>query len=199
MIHIIDDFYPNPDEVRANALTLTRKSGNKDNKHRHPGSRSDGTYSDQNRIYLRNRFTKILGKNVVTFSKQSKGTNFNYSEDPNEFNWVHFDWVVKNYGTEYVMWASVIFLTPDAPLDAGTALFRKKDTKDITVKGEWKKGSPWKGSWFNFKDQEYEPHTLIGNIYNRCILYRGDYYHTAINAGFPEGRLTQVTFFQADV
>ena len=199
MIHIVDDFYPNPDEIRAKALALPRLSGTGKKEVRHPGSRTDGTFSDENRIYLRNRFSKILNKNVVAFIKGNRGTNFNYSENTDEFNWVHFDWTVDRYGTEYNVWASVLYLTPDAPLNAGTALFRHIESKDLRIKGVWDKGDPWKGDWFGTTGQKYEPHTLIGNIYNRCILYRGDYYHTAINAGFPKGRLTQVTFFQTDV
>lgn len=195
MIHIIDDFYSDPDKIREQGLALEKKIGKKGNNHKHPGSRSMGSFSDENKIYLRNRFSKILGKNVITFKNAA---NFNYSEQEDEYNWVHFDWTINNYGTDYNMWASVIYLTPNAPLNTGTALFRHIPSGTLKIKGAWDRGDPWQGSWFDTKDRKYEPHTIIGNVYNRCILYTGDYFHTSLNGGFSEGRLTQVSFFQAE-
>ena len=40
---------------------------------------------------------------------------------------------------------------------------------------------------------------MIGNVYNRLVLYRGDLFHRSLQSGFGNsvetGRLTQVFFF----
>ena len=70
-----------------------------------------------------------------------------------------------------VEWAGVLYLTPDAPVNSGTGIFDENDTLV----------------------------TMIGNVYNRLVLYRGDLYHRSIVPGFGSdvetGRLTQVFFF----
>jgi hypothetical protein len=68
-------------------------------------------------------------------------------------------------------WAGVLYLTPNAPIDSGTVIF---DSDENIV-------------------------TVIGNVYNRLVLYRGDLFHRSIVSGFGNsihnGRLTQVFFF----
>jgi len=68
-------------------------------------------------------------------------------------------------------WAGVLYLTPDAPIDSGTGIF----------------------------NQDKELITMIGNVYNRLVLYRGNLLHRSIVSGFGDsvynGRLTQVLFF----
>ena len=71
-------------------------------------------------------------------------------------------------------WAGVLYLTPNAPIDSGTGIFDKHENLI----------------------------TMVGNVYNRMVLYRGDLLHRSIVPGFgdtPEtGRLTQVFFFDHD-
>ena len=73
-----------------------------------------------------------------------------------------------------VEWAGVLFLTPDAPVNSGTGIFN--ENKKLV--------------------------TMIGNIYNRLVLYRGDLFHRSMVSGFGstvhDGRLTQVFFFDVD-
>jgi hypothetical protein len=72
-------------------------------------------------------------------------------------------------------WAGVLYLTPNAPATAGTGIFNK------------------------IEDQSYL-NTVLGNIYNRLVMYRGDkLHHKSMVSGFGnninDGRLTQVFFF----
>tara|TARA_E500000331_G_scaffold338311_1_gene367395 strand:- start:2125 stop:2622 length:498 start_codon:yes stop_codon:yes gene_type:complete len=68
-------------------------------------------------------------------------------------------------------WAGVLYLSPDPPVDGGTVIF----------------------------DEEENVVTMIGNVYNRLVLYRGDLLHRSLQPGFGNsvetGRLTQVFFF----
>lgn len=70
-----------------------------------------------------------------------------------------------------VEWAGVLFLTPNAPINSGTGIYNE-DKKLVT---------------------------MIGNVYNRLVLYRGTLYHRSMIPGFgncvKSGRLTQVFFF----
>jgi len=77
--------------------------------------------------------------------------------------------------TDSCEWAGVLYLTPDAPVDSGTGIFDKIEDK-------------------------FYSNAVIGNVYNRLVLYRGDKLpHRSILSGFgngiQNGRLTQVFFF----
>lgn len=73
-----------------------------------------------------------------------------------------------------VDWAGVLYLTPNAPVYSGTGIF---DSYDNLI-------------------------TMIGNVYNRLVLYRGNLFHRSIIPGFGDtietGRLTQVFFFDEE-
>ena len=68
-------------------------------------------------------------------------------------------------------WAGVLYLSPNPPVDGGTVIF----------------------------DEEENVVTMIGNVYNRLVIYRGDLFHRSLKSGFGNsvetGRLTQVFFF----
>ena len=59
MIIIVDNFYPNPDEVRKKALKQFFFPGNKGKKNLFPGKRTQGT-NIQNWLYLKNKYEDIL-------------------------------------------------------------------------------------------------------------------------------------------
>lgn len=71
-------------------------------------------------------------------------------------------------------WAGVLFLTPNAPIDSGTGIY----------------------------DEHKNLVTMLGNRYNRLVLYRGNLFHRSMVAGFgrtvKDGRLTQVLFFDTE-
>lgn len=71
-------------------------------------------------------------------------------------------------------WAGILYLTPNAPLEAGTGIYKGDLTNSELVNG-------------------------IGNVYNRIILYPGEMLHRSIVSGFGSnketGRLTQTFFF----
>ena len=99
MIWIVDDFYPNPDEIRNRALMLDYTRGKSTNKARvshilHPGHRNNPKreFWWENRIYLRNRWKDIAGVQVLDFEsmKSSCAFNMGFAEKENTFNWVSF-------------------------------------------------------------------------------------------------------------
>ena len=99
------------------------------------------------------------------------------------------------------MFAGVLYLTPDAPLDGGTSLFRKNATYDDALYWETIKRNDE-----NFKNKspiDYSYHSMfdevirVNNVYNTLILFEGDIHHCA-NQFFGEtkhnARLAQVFF-----
>lgn len=179
---IVDNFYNNPDEVRKFALSLPFDvTGN------YPGRRT--------RSYINNGVKDIIA-NLI---KPHGGAITNWHEDSGltgafqiatatDRTWIHSD----NYNT----WAGVCYLTPDAPLSSGTGLFRHKETQRRNV-------SPSEDqSMFQYYDYtKWEMTDKIGNIYNRLILYRGDFFHASLDYfgdNLQNGRLFQVFFITSE-
>ena len=86
-------------------------------------------------------------------------------------------------------WTGVLYLTPNAPIDSGTLLFKedvelKKELREDDVGGEMRAHVT----------------STLGNVYNRLVLLRGkEIPHRSNIPGFGDclenGRLTQVFFF----
>ena len=186
---ILDDFYTDPDYVRDDALKMKwyDKKGN------HPGKRTDS----------------IKDTSVFTAFEQSLNQKIDskaYYQQDNYINgcfnlctsldkcWVHSD--------QYTTYACVIYLTPDAPIESGTGLYRHKKT-GLTKPPTLKDGSTDKKAFELIESDgqdftRWEQIDYVANVYNRAVIYRGDYFHAAVQYfGFgPEYcRLHQTFFF----
>tara|TARA_B100000287_G_scaffold127031_1_gene119126 strand:+ start:7230 stop:7853 length:624 start_codon:yes stop_codon:yes gene_type:complete len=207
MFYIVDDFYPDPDKIRKYALSCTFHNGtitdrvtNKIRKIMHPGARTK-ELDNENFIYLKNRMEQLLNRKIVRWYSQAKiNCVFNLGIGDTEPNWVHHDSVSAKRkelakSQNYKLWAGVIYLTPNAPLDAGTSLWIRDDGIKIAEDsvGKLPKGIPPVG---------WTKHASASNIYNRLVLYRGDHYHAPDKAGFGNsretGRLTQLIVFMTE-
>ena len=111
-IMVFDNFYSNPIDVRNYALSLPFEiSGN------FPGLRTkplDGV----NNKNAKNLMENILSKKIVWWPEEYN-TAFQYTTEKDE-TWIHYD---------PTNWAAVLYLTPDAPLDSGTAIYMHNETK----------------------------------------------------------------------
>jgi len=154
---IIDNFLPNPNLVREQVVKLPFNS----QEGKYPGMRSDAADRDYQQFFQK-QVARILNVSVSEFLYDSFCFQLVYEGAK---TWIHRD------GCD---WAGVLYLTPDAPVEAGTALYNEND----------------------------ELVTAIGNVYNRLVLYKGNIDHSSMIPGFgnsPEtGRLTQVFFFNAE-
>ena len=178
MFKIIDNFYNNPDQVRDYALSLEfNVTGN------YPGARTEPLQGD-NFTNAMAFMQDAVGK-PITFFPSEYNTAFQYTTEDSR-TWVHHD------STD---WAAVLYLTPDAPLDSGTAIYKHKHTgiyrhtEDASV---------------DFNDYHSDPDDweVIAqsmNMYNRLVIYDGMYYHRSVRPGFGQdkynGRLFQTFFF----
>jgi len=96
-------------------------------------------------------------------------------------------------------WAGMIYLTPDAPFESGTTAWAHKksrirhgsDAEDITQVFNQK----------TFVDlTPYEPVDVIGNVFNRLVIFDGRLVHSAsqyFGWDIGSGRLWHMFFFDA--
>lgn len=178
MFLIIDNFYENPDRVRSLALSWDfNVSGN------YPGKRT-APCGGQWFYDIQNRFEQILNKKIGYWPSEYN-TSFQYTTE-NDTTWIHHD---------CTNWACVVYLTPDAPLDAGTGIYRHKPT------GIYKHSESEKFDFNNYKtsEEDWEIIAEAKNLYNRAVIYDANYYHRSVVPGFGTnkftGRLFQTFFF----
>jgi len=169
---IIDDFLDRPDLVRKSALSLSYH-----NTGTYPGLRSDrADYDYEN--YVKNKIESVTPLRIKSFKQDSFRFQACFKSDK---TWLHHD---------ETGWAAILYLTPNAPVESGTGIYRHRATGkfsgpaklDVAVEDDW------------------ELITMVGNIYNRLAIYNGQLFHRSIISGFGNSidtaRLTQVFFFE---
>ena len=185
---VIDDFYSDPDKVRNFALKQEFKvRGN------YPGQRTESYLNDS----MKKRLQEILypyAGTVTNWGGEYTGS-FQYTVSRDR-SWIHADSTTD--------WAAVLYLTPDAPLSAGTGIFKHKATGLTNwdyrnSNPEYQKTQP---PGDEFQDMtKWEIGAKFGNVYNRLIMYRADNYHMSLDYfgnNLENGRLFQVFFFNTE-
>ena len=174
---IIDNFYINPDAVRAFALTQDfNVTGN------YPGKRTASFLTQDVKDCIQHWMNPI-GK-ITNWHENSGYTGaFQYATAMDR-TWIHCD--------HTSMWAGVCYLSPDAPHTAGTGMFRHKET------GEYR--AP-KNEHEAYDYTKWDKVDIVGNKYNRLILYSGDLFHASLDyfgKDLYDGRLFQTFFFDTE-
>jgi len=177
-VMVIDNFLDDPDSIRKYALQC-----NFDIRGRFPGVRAkweNSKYSEE----LDYKLNEIIGAPVT---HQGSSTEFQICTEYEDDNWIHHD---------TKMLAGVLYLTPNAPLEYGTSLFRHKET------GAMSHSDYVEENGLHRKAEQWEETVNVGNVYNRLILYNGFLYHRSNNIGFgnklENSRLTQVFFMDLE-
>lgn len=185
---IVDDFYKNPDEVRAFALAQEFEvHGN------YPGQRTRSFLAENVKNSIQDIVRPYAG-NVTWWGDDYTGS-FQYTTSKDR-SWIHSD--------DTTDWAAVLYLTPNAPLSAGTGLFKHKDTGLFRWRNNEHPDEINRSSPVNLHSQDvtkWEMVDRIGNVYNRMVLYRGDLFHVSLDyfgSDKEDGRLFQVFFFNTE-
>ncbi len=187
---ILDDFYVDPDYVRSAALNSDFSViGN------YPGRRTKPFLNDSIRETIEKNIFCVAGK-ITDWNLTPYNGAFQYTTSSDR-SWIHAD--------QTSIWAGVCYLTPDAPLSGGTALFKHKKT------GLYSAPRKVDGSYdielleiINKDSQDmtkWEMTDRVANIYNRLVLYRGDYFHISLDyfgQDINDGRLFQTFFFNTE-
>lgn len=178
----VDNFYSNPDQVRAFALSQPF-----DVRGNYPGSRTKSFLNDD----IKNAIQSIIysGAGAITEWYEQDGLTGSFQiAVAQDRTWIHSD--------HFNTWAAVCYLTPDAPLSSGTGLYRHRAT------GRTRPINTDDKTNYNCYDYtKWDMVDRVGNVYNRLILYRGDLFHASLDyfgEGLEDGRLFQVFFFNTE-
>lgn len=197
-VTVIQDFYNNPDEIRKYALQQKytyRHEVKDDVGYVYPGGRTR-----ELRELSQSLYEKVCKKLISVFHIPEHDvmqwqikTSFQIVEGEYGHGLIHQD--------QNTVFAGVLYLTPDAPLDGGTSLFRKNATYNDALYWEAIKKNDE-----NFKNKapiDFSYHSMfdevvrMNNVYNTLILFEGDMHHCA-NQFFGEtkdnARMAQVFF-----
>lgn len=178
---IVDDFYQNPDSVRSYALSQEFSVyGN------YPGSRTKPYLPDDVKTAIQNIVYTAGGK-ITDWLENSGYTGAFQICTSTDRTWIHAD--------SFNTWAGVCYLTPDAPVSSGTALYRYKSTKEYE---HTEKSNQRYEGWDYTK---WDKTDYVSNKYNRLVLYRGNLYHASLDYfgdNNENGRLFQTFFFNTE-
>jgi len=178
---VVDNFYENPDEVRKFALTCNFA----DHPDYHKGRRTDACYRFEG---LKERFEQLIGKKVTNWEKYGTNGCFQYCIGGDQL-------VYHHDGQQY---AGVLYLTPDAPPQAGTSLYRSRHTKKMKVLTS-EHGLVFRNGFLD--ETEFDLVDVVGNVYNRIILFDARIIHAAskyFGTTKENSRLFQLFFFDLE-
>ena len=156
---VLDNFLDDPDKIRHCALSLDFDRVQKDV----PGLRSCRIAGDI-QTEVEDKLKSALGCKEIDWVWKQDTFCFQSCVEGTQ-TWIHVDPISE--------WAAVLYLTPNAPLDSGTAIYESPD---------------------------HDMNIGVGNVYNRLVAYRGKVlYHRSILPGFGHNvetsRLTMTLFF----
>lgn len=161
-IIVIDDFLSDPLFVRQEAFKMEffEKYGN------HPGRRT----KFHRHPSIKDKLEYVIREKITNWDVDWNTYNGSYNLCKQwDKCWIHAD--------DGNSWAMVLYLTPDAPVETGTALYRHKKTGHRTKPNDKKLADELDDQSLDFT--AWEMTDYVGNIFNRAIVYRGEYYHAA--------------------
>lgn len=191
---IVDNFYINAPDVRK--YILTQEFSVRGN---YPGQRTISYATEELKNIIQKYVEPFAGK-ITEFPIPKTDLSdsvtiyngaFQYTV-ASDRSWIHAD--------KWNNWAGVLFLSPDAPLSAGTAFYRfcdgtrSQEDTDLLQNQETI-------DRFTQDLTKWELVDRVGNIFNRLILFNAHNYHMSMDYfgdTKENGRLFQVFFFSTE-
>lgn len=197
-VTVIENFYENPEAIRKFALAqkYTFCKDRQNLEYVYPGGRTKDIFDLDKNLH-----EKICKKLVSVF----------HNAEHDYMRWAistSFQSVSKEYGhgvihtDQNTIFAGVLYLSPDAPLNSGTSLFRKNKNFDeekyqaalATNDVRFRQGHiVMDTSYHNMFDEIVR----VNNVYNTLIIYEGRHFHSAnqfFGKSLKDSRLAQVFF-----
>jgi len=184
---VIDNFYKNAQQVREFALSQEFKvTGN------YPGNRTI-SYANENLKSIIQSYIKPFGGNITDFPINATTYNgaFQYTTSRDR-SWVHID--------GFNNWAGVLYLTPNAPVTAGTGFYRFADGATCETDMKLLENKP-ETDKFSQDMTKWKLVDSVGNVFNRLILFNSKKFHMSMDyfgTTKEDGRLFQVFFFSTE-
>jgi hypothetical protein len=197
-VAIVENFYENPDAIRKYALEQEYKYCHErpDLKYVYPGSRTKDLF-DLDKVLHENvckKLVSVFHNTEHDFMRWAISTSFQSVTEEYKEGVIHTD--------QNTVFAAVLFLTPDAPLNAGTSLFKKSKTFN---EQQYELALADNDARFRAGDIEmttdyhamFDEIVLVNNVYNTIVIYEGRHFHAAnqfFGKTLEDSRLTQVFF-----
>ncbi|HSI29093.1 MAG: DUF6445 family protein [Methylophilus sp.] len=197
-VTIVENFYEDPDAVRTFALNQKYQYRHqlKDVPYVFPGARTKDLS-----VINKPLFDKVNHKIISLF----------HNSEYERMRWAiatNFQSVSEDYGRGIIhtdsntVFAAVLYLSPDAPLDAGTSLFKPNKQFDQAayekaLKENDKRFAAGTIAMDTGYHSMFDEIVRINNVYNTLILYEGRHYHAAnkfFGKTLKDSRLAQVFF-----
>jgi hypothetical protein len=197
-VTIINDFYDNPDAIRQFALAQKYKFRHEEEglDYVYPGCRTQDLHALDASLQA-----MVLKKLVSVFHIQEHDLmRWAISSSFQSVSEIYKEGVIHT--DTNTIFAGVLYLTPNAPLDAGTSLYQKNATfnqeryqKALDQNDErFKSGAIIMNTDYHSMFDEV---VRVNNVYNTLILYEGDMFHAAnkfFGTNLEDSRLAQVFF-----
>lgn len=173
---VIDDFLDNPDEVRAVALAQPFEK-----------MHCAGLRTQQRFLHLapyRERFETLLGRTLSNWDDNLANGRFQccFASD------------AVPYHSDSQSYAAVLFLTPDAPLEAGVSFFKGRRSGLRRRSSDAGLMALTFGADAEFDRSQWIEVDRVANLYNRLVLFDAHLAHGA-SAYFGD-RLENARLFQ---
>lgn len=189
----VENFYNDPDSVRAYALTQEFREDNR----YHKGARTENkTIFPGTKEY----FESVLHKRITNWENHVYNGVFQYCTAQDSLV----------YHTDHQAYAAVVYLTPNAPPECGTSFYRSKynglmhsptaqDCERLGRSTEELAAEMFAGNYYD--KTRWDTVDVIGNVYNRMVLWDAQKVHAASEyfGDTPDNsRLFQMFFFDAE-
>ena len=186
-IIVVDNFYNNPEAVRDYAMSREYVERG------YHGAVGHRTLAPKHFNGVKEKFESILGKKMA---KGNELGGWDYSTNGVFQHCMAEDPFVIHADDQ--KWAAMVYLSPDAPVECGTTLYRHKETGQDIVENPI--------DWEIFKGNFYDPTPfevvdVVGNKYNRMVLFDAKHIHAAsqyFGDSIENDRLFQLFFFNTE-
>jgi hypothetical protein len=182
-VWIVDNFLKDPDAVREFALAQEYQV-NLDGEQGYIGRRTKQQFLFPG---LQEEFERIMNRKIVRWEDHSMNGRFQTCQagDP------------LVYHCDLQSWAGMLYLTPNAPYHSGTTTHAKLGT-GIRHRTDPEIHTCFHPESRNFDRTIFEPVDVLGNVYNRLVIFNAGYLHSASEYfGYNQqnSRLWQMFFF----
>jgi hypothetical protein len=184
-IIVVDNFYKDPHAVREFGL--------KQEFFDDPGYIGLRTRSRHFIPGTRERFEELIGEKIKGWDADNDGWEWYGMNGRFQYN-VSGQPLV--YHCDGQKWAAMVYLTPDAPFEAGTTMYAHKATR---LRHNSEEGIMQAFNQRTFLDPTpYEKVDVIGNVFNRLVIFSGGLIHGAscyFGDNKENGRFWHMFFF----
>jgi hypothetical protein len=191
---VVDDFYEDPYLIRE--FALSRSSYNPHIEY-HKGQRTEETFKPDG---VKKVLGKLLHKKITGWDEHGANGVFQFCTAE--------DAVVYHVDTQ--SYAAVVFLTPDAPPEAGTTFYRSKvnglrEDPNSKIAEQLNKTKEQLSSEIfssGFYDKtKFEVVDVVGNVFNRLVIWDAKLIHAAseyFGSNLHDSRLFHMFFFDTE-